>query len=160
MEQTITNRLIYSVFRFKQIEMAFRFFRPGGTSPEFSGSPASISITELAVLKGIKDRTFESGEITIPDLLCISRAAVSQMLGVLEQKGYIIRDINKKNRRKQLLSLTEKGEAAVKEQEQKILELFEEIITQFGENKMERFIKLFSGFMDTIEKVKTGMNYS
>ncbi|MFP3043321.1 MarR family transcriptional regulator [Treponema primitia] len=138
--------MIHSVFRFKQLEMAFRVFHPG--------SGENVSMAELAVLAGIKNHTFEDGEVTIPDLLCISRAAVSQMLRVMEQKGFIIRDINKANRRKQLLTLTKKGSAVVEEQEQKVMELLAQIVDQFGERETKQFIKLSGRFMDIIEKLK------
>jgi DNA-binding MarR family transcriptional regulator len=147
MEQDLINRLIHSVFRFKQIEMAFRVFSPA--------SAPNVSMAEVVVLKGIKEHVFDSGELTIPDLLCISRAAVSQMLGVMEQKGYIIRDINKANRRKQLLLLTPKGGAIVEEQERKVMELLAEIVNRFGEKETKQFIKLSGRFMDIIEKIKT-----
>ncbi|WP_411048702.1 MarR family winged helix-turn-helix transcriptional regulator [Treponema primitia] len=146
MEGDLINRMIHSVFRFKQLEMAFRVFHPG--------SGENVSMAELAVLAGIKNHTFEDGEVTIPDLLCISRAAVSQMLRVMEQKGFIIRDINKANRRKQLLTLTKKGSAVVEEQEQKVMELLAQIVDQFGERETKQFIKLSGRFMDIIEKLK------
>ncbi|WP_232616871.1 MarR family winged helix-turn-helix transcriptional regulator [Treponema primitia] len=138
--------MIHSVFRFKQLEMTFRVFHPG--------SGENVSMAELVVLAGIKNHTFEDGEVTIPDLLCISRAAVSQMLGVMEQKGFIIRDINKANRRKQLLSLTEKGSLVVEEQEQKAMALLSQVVDQFGERETKQFIKLSGRFMDIIEKIK------
>jgi DNA-binding MarR family transcriptional regulator len=146
MEQDLVNRMIHSVFRFKQLETAFRSFCPD--------SGENVSIAEFFVLKGIKDQAFDSGELTIPDLLCISRAAVSQMLGVMEQKGFITRDINKANRRKQLLALTEKGTAVIAEQEQKVMELLARIVGQFGETKTKQFIKLSNCFMDILEKIK------
>jgi DNA-binding MarR family transcriptional regulator len=113
-------------------------------------------MAELIVLRGIKDNIFDSGEVTIPGLLRISRAAVSQMLGVMEQKGYITRDINKTNRRKQSLSLTEKGRAAVKEHEHRFMELLAEIIDRFGEKEMKQLIRLSIRFMDTLETIKAG----
>ncbi len=146
MEGDLINRMIHSVFRFKQLEMTFRVFHPG--------SGENVSMAELVVLAGIKNHTFEDGEVTIPDLLCISRAAVSQMLGVMEQKGFIIRDINKANRRKQLLSLTEKGSLVVEEQEQKAMALLSQVVDQFGERETKQFIKLSGRFMDIIEKIK------
>jgi DNA-binding MarR family transcriptional regulator len=76
------------------------------------------------------------------------------MLGVMEQKGYIIRDINKANRRKQSLSLTEKGHAVVKEREHRFMELLAEIIDRFGEKEMKQLIRLFGRFMDTLETIK------
>jgi DNA-binding MarR family transcriptional regulator len=107
-------------------------------------------MAEFIVLKGIKDHTFDSGEISIPDLLCISRAAVSQMLGGMEHKGYIIREVNQENRRKQLLSLTETGDALVAEQEQKVMELLAEIASRFGERETKQLMKLSNRFMDML----------
>ncbi|MDR1948704.1 MAG: hypothetical protein LBQ38_04870 [Spirochaetaceae bacterium] len=72
----------------------------------------------------------------------------------MEQKGYITRDINKANRRKQSLSLTPKGSAAVEEQEQKAMALFAEIVEKFGEREMKQLIRLSRRLIDTIEKVK------
>jgi DNA-binding MarR family transcriptional regulator len=145
-EQDLLNQMIHSVFRFKQIETAFRAFCPNASE--------NVSVVEVFVLKGIKEHAFDSGELTIPDMLCISRAAVSQMLGGMEQKGFITRDINKANRRKQLLTLTPKGNAVVEEQEQKVMELLSGIVDQFGETKTKQFIKLSSRFMDILEKQK------
>ena len=147
MEQDLFNELLHSVFRFGQIGMTFRSFHPA--------SALNVSMVELAVLKGIKDHVFDSGGTTIPGLLCITRAAVSQMLGVLEQKGYIVRDINRANRRKQSLSLTPKGSAIVEEQERRIAELRAEIFNRFGERETKQFVKLSNTFMDIIEDIKS-----
>jgi DNA-binding MarR family transcriptional regulator len=147
MEGDLKNKLVHSVFRFKQMAMAFRLFRPD--------SAGNVSIAEMAVLKGIKDRVFDSGGITIPGLLCISRAAVSQMLAAMEEKGYITRDINQANRRKQSLALTQKGGALVEKQEQKVELLLARIVDRFGEKETEQFIKLSDRFMDIIESIKT-----
>jgi DNA-binding PadR family transcriptional regulator len=124
------------------------------TSPQ---TEPNVSIAEVVVLKGIKDRVFDSGEVTIPGLLCISRAAVSQLLGGMEKNGYIVREINKANRRKHLLSLTETGKVLVEEHEHKFMELLFEIIDRFGEKEMKQLIRLSSRFMDTIEEIKTKM---
>jgi DNA-binding MarR family transcriptional regulator len=157
MKQYLIDRLIQTLFRFKQIETAFRAFSLTSTRGISSQNTASVSIAEVVVLKGIKDHVFDSGEVTIPDLLCISRAAVSQLLGGMEQNGYILREINKANRRKHSLSLTEKGCAAVEEHEHKFMELLAEIIDRFGEKDMKQLIRLSSRFMDTIEAIKTEM---
>jgi DNA-binding MarR family transcriptional regulator len=146
--------MIQTIFRFKQIETAFRVFSLTSMRETQSQITPAVSIAEVVVLKGIKDHIFDSGEATIPDLLCISRAAVSQMLGVMEQKGYILRDINKVNRRKQSLSLTEKGRTTVEEHEYKFKELLAEIVDRFGEKEMKQLIRLSSRFMDTLEKIR------
>jgi DNA-binding HxlR family transcriptional regulator len=157
MKQYLIDRLIQTLFRFKQIETAFRAFSMTSTRKTSPQTEPNVSIAEVVVLKGIKDRVFDSGEVTIPDLLCISRAAVSQLLGGMEKNGYIVREINKANRRKHLLSLTEKGRAVVEEHEHKFMELLLEIVDRFGEKEMKQLIRLSSRFMDTIEEIKTEM---
>jgi DNA-binding MarR family transcriptional regulator len=153
MKQYLIDRLVQTIFRFKQIENAFRAFSLTSTRQ----TAPNASIAEVVVLKGIKDHVFDSGEVTIPDLLCISRAAVSKLLGDMEKNGYILREINKANRRKLSISLTEKGRAAIEEHEHKFMELFAEIVDRFGEKDMKQLIRLSSRFMDTIEEIKTEM---
>jgi DNA-binding MarR family transcriptional regulator len=154
MKQDLIDRLIQTIFRFKQIENAFRAFSLTPARKTSRQTALNVSIAEVVVLKGIKDHVFDSGAITIPDLLCISRAAVSQLLGGMEQNGYILREINKANRRKHSLSLTENGRAIVEEHEHKFMELLAEIVGRFGEKDMKQFIRLSSRFMDTIEEIK------
>jgi DNA-binding MarR family transcriptional regulator len=154
MKQYLIDRLIQTIFRFKQIEAAFRVIDMTSAQKTPQAEP-TVSIAEVVVLKGIKDRIFDSGEVTIPEFLCISRAAVSQLLGNMEKNGYIVREINKANRRKHLLSLTKKGRTTVEEHEQKFTDLLWEIVTRFGEKEMKQFIRLSSRFMDTIEEIKT-----
>ncbi len=155
-KQYIIDSLIHSIFRFRQIEIACRSFSP------VSGTDAlqtehNISMAEVVVLTGIKKNIFGNGDLTIPDLLCISRAAVSQMLGNMEEKGYIKREINKEDRRKLLLSLTKKGNAIVDEHERKVMELLLKIVDEFGEAKTKQLITLTTNFLDTVEKVKSEM---
>jgi DNA-binding MarR family transcriptional regulator len=157
MKQYLIDRLVQTIFRFKQIENAFRAFSLTATRKTSRQTMPNVSIAEVIILKGIKDRVFDSGKVTIPDLLCISRAAVSQLLGGMEQNGYILREINKANRRKHSLSLTEKGRAAVEEHEHKFMELLAEIVDRYGEKEMKQLIRLSSRFMDTIEEIKTEM---
>jgi DNA-binding MarR family transcriptional regulator len=154
MKQYLIDRLVQTIFRFKQIENAFRAFSLASTQKTPRQTMPNVSIAEVIILKGIKDHIFDSGEVTIPDLLCISRAAVSQLLNGMEQDGYILREINKANRRKHSLSLTEKGRAAVEEHEHKFIELLAEIVDRFGEKEMKQLIRLSSRFMDTIEAIK------
>lgn len=53
----------------------------------------------------------------IAQQLDVSTSAVSQLLNKLEEKGYITRMVNPKNRREILLALAPKGEAFFQEQE-------------------------------------------
>ncbi len=157
MIQDIIDSLIHSIFRFRQIEIACRAFAPATGSNAALQTAQNISMAEVVVLKGIHDHIFETGNLTIPNLLCISRAAVSQMLSNMEQKGYINRDINKSNRRKHTLTITQKGKAILDEQEHKVMELLEKIIDEFGETKTKQLITLTTNFLDIVEKIKMEM---
>jgi DNA-binding MarR family transcriptional regulator len=169
MKQAIIDSLIHSIFRFRQIEIACRNLSPANCKDDDSnGEPASksnaalqsahnISMAEIIVLKGIKNNIFESGDLTIPDLLCISRAAVSKMLGNMEEKRYIKRVINKSNRIKLSLSITKKGNDIVDEHEHKVTKLLKKIVDEFGEAKTKQLITLTTNFLDTVEKVKSEM---
>jgi len=116
MESPIMKDLVRSIFRFKNIGMSFP-----------TGADTDISLAELALMKGIMDKTFDSDGAKIQEALCIKKAAVSQMLGVLEKKGYITRDINKENRRKIILRLTKKGETLINKTEKKVNALLSEM---------------------------------
>jgi DNA-binding MarR family transcriptional regulator len=157
MKQDIIDSLVHSIFRFRQIELACRAFSPSTGSNIALQTAQNISMAELVVLRGIKGHVFESSDLTVPHLLCISRAAVSKMLGNMEQKGYIKRDINKANRRKQSLSITPKGSAIVDEHEHKFTELLTKIVDEFGEKETKQLITLATKFLDTVEKIKEDM---
>jgi predicted transcriptional regulator len=154
MKQALIDELVQTLFRLKQIETAFRTFSLTSARKTPPQHTPPVAITGFIVLKGIQDHVFDSGETTIPDVLCISRAAVSRMLGVMEKKGYILRNINEANRRKHSLSLTEKGIAAVERHEHRFTELLAEIIERFGEEELRQLTGLSGRFMETIGKIK------
>jgi DNA-binding MarR family transcriptional regulator len=119
-----------------------------------TGTDTDISLAELALMKGIMDKTLDSDGAKIQEALCIKKAAVSQMLGVLEKKGYITRDINKENRRKIILRLTKKGETLINKTEKKVNALLSEIISRFGETDIKQLIVLFERFADIVNGIK------
>jgi DNA-binding MarR family transcriptional regulator len=152
MRNDLIDQLVHTVFRFKQIGMTFPVSRGE------PGKRGDVTMAEVAVMKGIKDNIFEDGKTTISDYLCITRAAVSQMVGAMEKKGYLTRDINKTNRRKIALSLTERGRSLVAELEQKAMELLADIIDRLGEEESKQLIKLSNHFADIIEEIKAAMD--
>jgi len=89
----------------------------------------------------------------IQNLLYISKAGVSKMLGVLERKGYIARDVDKNNRRTLIITLTQDGKKKLNELEKSADELLIKITGQLGEEKTEQFIKLVNEFADIANDV-------
>jgi DNA-binding MarR family transcriptional regulator len=92
------------------------------------------------------------------EALAVSKAAVSQMLGSLEKRGYIRRDIDRDNRRKIIITLTEQGETAVDKAEKKMDVLMSRIITRFGEKDTRNFTRLLDRFAKIVDEAvgKTG----
>ncbi|MDR1902673.1 MAG: winged helix DNA-binding protein [Treponema sp.] len=133
----------------------FRFRRVGPLVPqEIDGQKTDLSLSEFVLLKRIIS-TPEGNIETVHDDLYISKPAVCQMLGNLERKGYLNRDVDKTNRRKRILSLTQKGLRAVEVMDKTVHSYFEEIINRFGEKKTRNFISLFNRFADVTEAIRS-----
>ena len=115
-----------------------------------------LSIAELALMKDIQENAPDSdhnaGIADIKNHLYISKAGVSKMLGVLEKKGYVNRDVDKNNRRNLIITLTEKGKNAVSSHYKKYDELLIQIIQQLGEDDTKKFVKYVNKFSDVMKK--------
>jgi DNA-binding MarR family transcriptional regulator len=83
--------------------------------------------------------------------LSVSKAAVSQTLGSLEKKGYIERGIDRNNRRKILITLTESGAAALQNSTDTLDALTASLITRFGEADTANLITLVNRFAELVE---------
>jgi DNA-binding MarR family transcriptional regulator len=142
MKDPLKKELMSCIFRFKSIGI--------NTLRRLDGQKINVSLVEIALMKGIAENTFESDGEKIQKALYIKKAAVSQMLGVLEQKGYILRDINPENRRKLVLTLTKKGEKILADTEKAVDAFASKIITEFGEKETKDFICQFNRFGDVI----------
>ncbi|MDR1363964.1 MAG: MarR family transcriptional regulator, partial [Spirochaetaceae bacterium] len=84
--------------------------------------------------------------------LSVTKPAVSQMLSCLEKKGFLTREINKENRRRIVLSLTEKGTEFIEKTQRETEERLEGIIKRFGENETHSLIELINRFLSIMEE--------
>jgi DNA-binding MarR family transcriptional regulator len=149
----LERQLMHAMFRFKK---AGTPFPPHGRTPRLKS--LGISGPEIFILKSIEHNMRGSDENTcmgdIREHMFVTKAAVSQMLGSLESKGYVNREIDAGNRRKIVLTLTEKGVEAVRGMEKKFDAFLLKIIQRFGEENTRQLISLFGGFADVMEEVK------
>jgi DNA-binding MarR family transcriptional regulator len=143
MLSALKKELVSSIFRFKNIGMTFP-----------TGIDGDVNLAEIVLLKGIADKTLDSDGEKIQKALCVKKAAVSQMLGVLEKKGYINRETNKANRRKIILTLTHQGEALIAKTEKNVDALLSNIISRLGKKNIEQMIILFNQFADVVGEIK------
>jgi DNA-binding MarR family transcriptional regulator len=86
------------------------------------------------------------------ETLAVSKAAVSQMLGSLEKRGYVQRETDRDNRRKIIITVTKKGKAAVDKAEKNMDVLMSRIITRFGEKDTRNLVRLLDRFVEVVNE--------
>jgi len=99
---------------------------------------------EAYVLHFIKERQ-DCGDIVPSDIsgaMGVSTARVATALNSLEGKGLITREIDKNDRRRILVKLTEKGCEFEKEQENKITQVIVDMLKGLGEFDAKEYIRI------------------
>ena len=145
-ELELREQLVTSVFRIKHLGSIFH------TGINTKMDAHGISVAELTLMRTIKDNSVESEEnMCVSDIqkhLFISNAAVSKMLGVLEKKGYITRNINTHNRRELVITLAPGKKEIINDLEREIDDKLAVIIQSLGKEKIEQFIRSVNEFVD------------
>ena len=136
--------------KFYNLLESFRKTVINNTLNEFSKS-------EFFMLHLIEICSKELKTVTTADLsekLSISKPAVSQMLNVLEEKGYIERQIYKEDRRLMNISLTEKGNIKLYYIKDKFLSNISNILDDMGREDSERLIDLLGKYFKVASRLK------
>jgi DNA-binding MarR family transcriptional regulator len=146
MQNELHNELLRCLFRFKKIALSFRPCAPP--------ADCELNMASLCLLYHIREHPDDLSGEKIRRELCITKAAVSQMLGSLEKKGYLTREVNKDNRRRIILSLTGKGAAFIEKTRAETEERLAGIISRFGKANTRELITLANRFSDITENVE------
>ena len=85
-----------------------------------------------------------------------STARISALLGVLEKKGQIVREIDKNNRRNILVTITDAGRDRIKRETDKIKTSITGVFSEMGEKDTVEFIRLFRKFVEISRKHMPG----
>ena len=88
----------------------------------------------------------------ISEMMRMTNAAVSKTIGSLEDQGYILKVINKKDKRQSYLELTENGKNKLAEIHSEMNSFAESVIKQFGDEKMERLYELLDEINEIAEQ--------
>jgi DNA-binding MarR family transcriptional regulator len=151
LDNSLARKLMRAIFQFKRL-----------TGAGFVvGSPSNknnINVSELVLLKAFEENSLESDtNVSLSEVrpfLAISKAAVSQMLGVLEKKGYINRDVDKSNRRNLIVTLTEKGHETLETAYDDFACKMERIIAYIGEDDAIHLISILERMSEALEKLQ------
>ena len=142
-EQEIRKKFLKIGQRFGKIKMLINY--------------GNVSKAEFAVLMTVKRRQEmarnENG-VYVSQLakeLKVSSPAVSRMLGNLENKGLIGRDVNKENRRNTYVYLTEQGEEEIAKTERLLDEAVTKVVNQMGKEDVEQLLNLWEKMVCIME---------
>lgn len=118
---------------------------------------AQLDLTTISLMKSIEDNSLDSDQniymFDLQDELRISRGAISQIASSLEKKGYLVRETDKNNRRKQIVTLTSEGREAMQQAETEFDQVLTEFLTRLGEHDSQEMVRLFNRFADIAEEM-------
>lgn len=118
---------------------------------------ADMSKSEFSMLHLIKLCESELNIVVTTALLSeklhISKPAVSQMINVLEEKKYVIREINKDDRRLMSISLTAVGNKKLDEEKDKFLSKINMTLDRLGKEDSELFVGLMEKYFKVINEI-------
>ena len=142
MSSELREEFFTSIVHFRKLESAL-------------SSTCEMQMNEMVILQSIAGtccRECPCMNLDVPKIqkkLNISKPAISYILNTLEKKNYITREIDSKDRRKVSISATPEGRAAAEQSKKKFDELWNEILTRFGEDNMRQLI----GLMGELDKL-------
>ena len=117
-----------------------------------------LSMPAFALLKQaqLNEENGESGSTWIAELrdhLCVSKAAVSQMLGALEKHGLVTREADPENRRTIIVKPTEAGYRMIESVESRVDGYIDMLIERIGENDTSEMIRLIYRLADIFQEI-------
>ena len=144
-DSTLKEQLVHALQRFKRLSMTF--------PPEYH-----VNVGEFFVMKKLEeDSLCSESPVNVSDIqsnLYVTKPAVSQMLNSLEKKGYVNRAIDKTDRRRISVTLTEEGAKVLKAMKRYMDQTLGATVIRFGEENTRQLISLFTLLADISEEVQ------
>lgn len=103
----------------------------------------------------------ELSKVKISDLtraMSTSKSATSKMLKNLEEKGYIIRIDDKKDKRIVYIELTSLGEETLEKERVKMSGLLNRVLEKVGKDNADQLLALLEKFYSTMEEEMKELN--
>ncbi|MDR0629246.1 MAG: winged helix DNA-binding protein [Treponema sp.] len=158
MQDDLKQDVLHALFYFKKASAAISRFL-------VNAEGGGLSVTELSALNCIEgggEKGCDTADAARPadqtthhamhETLAVSKAAVSQILGSLEKREYIQRETDRDNRRKIIITVTEKGKTAVDQGKKQMDTLMSRIITGLGEEDARHFVRLLDRFAEVVDE--------
>lgn len=141
--QELRKALISAMLEFRKVKPAIQVI---------CGLPAG----EFFFLQHVHELSLQGGVRVshLRDAMGITMPAVSQLVRTLEEKGLVLRENAAKDRRVTLVTVTEKGEAALKKSQEQLNWMFEQLIKRYGPAELEELIQMLKRLSGTIRELK------
>lgn len=150
MDQNLKNELVRSIFQFKRLTYT-------GFGMDIDKNKTNINMSEFILMNGIAENAIDSqNNVDMTDIrgyLAVSKAAISQMLGSLEKKGYINRDVDQNNRRNIIVTLTPEGREVLESQYEDFTSRLDDIMSCLGEEDVRQIITMINRLIKIINKL-------
>ena len=143
-EDILLSDMIQAAHRFHKLKM--------------DGMWRHISQNEFMMLEVIghyKDEYPDKTGIYVTELagrLHVSKPAASKMLKTLEEKGYVERQVDTRDRRNTYVALTEEGFKEQKKMEQHMQGFLEKVVRRMGEENFREFTSQMNRMVDSIQE--------
>jgi DNA-binding MarR family transcriptional regulator/flavodoxin len=151
MKQEIKMEFLRSLFK-------LRSFLNAEFGKDSKASNSSINIPEYILMREIAVTSASSNSNTtlsdIREYLSITKAAVSQILRSLENKGLIIRDVDKNDRRNLIITITPEGQEMLRIKDEEFNERFNKITNALGESDITQMIEIINRMSKTLSQIK------
>ena len=115
----------------------------------------NINLSEFFLLHNIAKSESENNFnlLDIQNNTYLSKSGVSKMLAALEEKGYLIRELDKNNRRKIVITITEKGCKAIEHLDCIVDDYLTEYIKAVGEDYLKQLFTILNRLEEVNENV-------
>ena len=139
--------------RIEELARAFESLmkRSGKFMEEFSDSWRG----ELFILKYLFNHDTSITPSELSEALQSSTARISAILGKLEKKGQIYREIDTSNRRNILVTITDEGRERVQSSVRQMRRHLVDTLAEMGEADAAEFIRLLTAFFSIIQRSVT-----
>lgn len=113
-----------------------------------------IRPSEMGVLNIITKREGLFTPVMIADLLGVSKPMVANHIVVLEEKGYILKEYSKEDKRSFYVIPTDKAKDLVKVTEEKMSNYLQQIETSLGGETFEKLLEILADTNKILKDIK------
>ncbi|QJA07780.1 MarR family transcriptional regulator [Romboutsia sp. CE17] len=86
--------------------------------------------------------------------LMVTKPAISKVINILEEKGFVIRIADNSDRRVVYINMTKAGEDILEKETEKFQEFTHRIVEKMGEEDTDEMIRLFKKMYDSIKEIE------